>query len=315
MARQLAAKPGTKPGTFRPDNIIIFTVAEGMPNGLLDFLIAVMPDRKRTTVKEMLKHRQVMLGQTVTTQFDAPLSPGDKVSVNTTREFQVFSHPRLKLVYEDDDIIVINKGYGLLSMGTDKPGEQTAYSIVREYLKRKDPRNKLFIVHRLDRDTTGLMMFAKNMQAKETMQHNWNNMVLERRYIAVTEGALEPADGEIRSYLTENSAHEVYSTTRPGEGQLAVTYYRTLKVRQPYSLVELSLATGRKNQIRVHLKEKGHPIVGDRRYGAAPSPIHRLCLHAQTLRFVHPVIRRDMNFSAPLPAGFFRLIGGYSFDS
>lgn len=315
MARQLAAKPGTKPGTFRPDNIIIFTVAEGMPNGLLDFLIAVMPDRKRTTVKEMLKHRQVMLGQTVTTQFDAPLSPGDKVSVNTTREFQVFSHPRLKLVYEDDDIIVINKGYGLLSMGTDKPGEQTAYSIVREYLKRKDPRNKLFIVHRLDRDTTGLMMFAKNMQAKETMQHNWNNMVLERRYIAVTEGALEPADGEIRSYLTENSAHEVYSTTRPGEGQLAVTYYRTLKVRQPYSLVELSLATGRKNQIRVHLKEKGHPIVGDRRYGAAPSPIHRLCLHAQTLRFVHPVTRRDMNFSAPLPAGFFRLIGGYSFDS
>ncbi len=315
MARQLAAKPGTKPGTFRPDNIIIFTVAEGMPNGLLDFLIAVMPDRKRTTVKEMLKHRQVMLGQTVTTQFDAPVSPGDKVSVNTTREFQVFSHPRLKLVYEDDDIIVINKGYGLLSMGTDKPGEQTAYSIVREYLKRKDPRNKLFIVHRLDRDTTGLMMFAKNMQAKETMQHNWNNMVLERRYIAVTEGALEPADGEIRSYLTENSAHEVYSTTRPGEGQLAVTYYRTLKVRQPYSLVELSLATGRKNQIRVHLKEKGHPIVGDRRYGAAPSPIHRLCLHAQTLRFVHPVTRRDMNFSAPLPAGFFRLIGGYSFDS
>lgn len=315
MARQLAAKPGTKPGTFRPDNIIVFTVAEGMPNGLLDFLIAVMPDRKRTTVKEMLKHRQVMLGQTVTTQFDAPVSPGDKVSVNTTREFQFFSHPRLKLVYEDDDIIVINKGYGLLSMGTDKPGEQTAYSIVREYLKRKDPRNKLFIVHRLDRDTTGLMMFAKNMQAKETMQHNWNNMVLERRYIAVTEGALEPADGEIRSYLTENSAHEVYSTTRPGEGQLAVTYYRTLKVRQPYSLVELSLATGRKNQIRVHLKEKGHPIVGDRRYGAAPSPIHRLCLHAQTLRFVHPVTRRDMNFSAPLPAGFFRLIGGYSFDS
>lgn len=315
MARQLAAKPGTKPGTFRPDNIIVFTVAEGMPNGLLDFLIAVMPDRKRTTVKEMLKHRQVMLGQTVTTQFDAPVSQGDKVSVNTTREFQFFSHPRLKLVYEDDDIIVINKGYGLLSMGTDKPGEQTAYSIVREYLKRKDPRNKLFIVHRLDRDTTGLMMFAKNMQAKETMQHNWNNMVLERRYIAVTEGALEPADGEIRSYLTENSAHEVYSTTRPGEGQLAVTYYRTLKVRQPYSLVELSLATGRKNQIRVHLKEKGHPIVGDRRYGAAPSPIHRLCLHAQTLRFVHPVTRRDMNFSAPLPAGFFRLIGGYSFDS
>lgn len=315
MARRpLAAKPGSAPGIFRPDNIVAFTVPEGAPNGLLDFLITAMPDKKRTSVKELLKHRQVKLGDNVTTQFDAMVSAGDKVYVNTTREFQEFTHPRLKLVYEDDDIIVINKGYGLLSMGTDKPGELTAYSIVREYLKRKDPRNKLFIVHRLDRDTTGLMMFAKTIKAKETMQHNWNNMVLERRYIAVLEGALEPDSGEIRSYLAENSAHEVYSTTVPGKGQLAVTYYRTLKTRQPYSMVELSLATGRKNQIRVHMKDQGHPIVGDRRYGAAPSPIHRLCLHAYTLRFAHPETRRDMNFTAPLPAGFFRLVGGYDFS-
>ena len=152
------------------------------------------------------------------------------------------------------------------------------------------------------------MMFAKNREAKDTMQHNWNNMVLERKYVAVVEGDLEPEAGEIRSYLAENSAHEVYSTDNPELGKLAVTYYKTLKRRKPYSLVELSLATGRKNQIRVHLKDKGHPIVGDRRYGAAPSPIHRLCLHAQTLRFVHPVTRKDMNFSAPLPAGFFRLV-------
>ena len=314
MARKvLAAKPGTRPGTFRPDNIIEFTVPDEAPNGLLDFLFAAMPEKKRTTVKEMLKHRQVMVGDNVTTAFDAMLNPGDKVRVNTTREFQVFSHPRLKLVYEDDDIIVIDKGYGLLSMGTDKPNEQTAYSIIREYLKRKDPRNKLFIVHRLDRDTTGLMMFAKNVQAKETMQHNWNNMVLERKYVAVIEGELEPAEGEIRSYLTENAAHEVYSTKKPGEGQLAVTYYTTLKTRQPYSMVQLSLATGRKNQIRVHMKEAGHPIVGDRRYGAKPSPIHRLCLHARTLRFVHPVTRRDVCFTSPLPAGFFRLVGAYTF--
>ena len=312
--RHLAAKPGTQPGTFRPDNIIKFKADENSPAKLLDFLFAAMPDKKRTTVKDFLKHHQVMLGQNVTTRFDEPVAAGDVVSVNTTREFQVFTHPRLQLVYEDDDIIVVNKGYGLLSMGTDKPNEQTAYSILREYVKRKDPRNKIFIVHRLDRDTTGLMMFAKTMHGKETMQHNWNNMVLERRYVAVTEGALEPANGEIRSYLAENSAHEVYSTTKQGEGQLALTYYTTLKTRAPYSLVELSLATGRKNQIRVHLKEAGHPIVGDRRYGAAPSPIHRLCLHARTLRFVHPVTRRDMNFTSPLPAGFFRLVGAYSFD-
>ncbi|MDE5628117.1 MAG: RluA family pseudouridine synthase [Muribaculaceae bacterium] len=306
--KPLAAKPGTQPGTFRPDNILTFTAPEGDEIQLLEYLFTILPQSKRTTVKDYLKHHQVRLNGNVITQFDAKVLPGDTVEVNTVREFQTFSNPRLKIVYEDDDIIVVNKGYGLLSMGTDKIKEGTAYSILREYLKRKDPKNKLFIVHRLDRDTSGLMMFAKNQQAKETMQHNWNNMVLERTYVAIVEGKLEPAEGEIRSYLTENSVHEVYSTDNPEEGQLAVTYYKTLKSRGAYSAVQLSLATGRKNQIRVHMKEAGHPIAGDRRYGAKSSPIHRLCLHARTLRFVHPVTRRDMNFSCPMPAGFLKLV-------
>jgi len=309
MARKpLAAKPGTRPGFFRPDNILKFTVADGAPEGLLDCLLALMTDRKRQTVKDFLKHRQIMLNGNISTQFNANVRPGDTIEVNTTREFQTFSNQRMSIIYEDDDIIVVNKGYGLLSMGTDKIKDGTAYSILRDYVKRKNPANKIFIIHRLDRDTSGLMMFAKTEQAKNEMQHNWNNMVLERKYIAVIEGNLKPENGEIRSYLTENSAHEVYSTDNPEEGQLAVTYYRTLKTHAPYSMVELSLATGRKNQIRVHMKEAGHPIVGDRRYGAQSSPIHRLCLHAQTLRFVHPLTRRDMNFTCGLPAGFSRLI-------
>ncbi|MDE6157030.1 MAG: RluA family pseudouridine synthase [Muribaculaceae bacterium] len=303
----LSAKPGTGHNVPRRDNILTFTAPEGEGCRLLDFLFASMPEARRTTVKDYLKYGQVMLRGQVTTRFDEDVRPGDEVKVNTTRQFQVFSHPRIKLVYEDDDIIVIDKGYGVLSMGNDKIKEGTAYSILREYLKRKDPRNKLFIVHRLDQATSGLMMFAKNVQAKETMQHNWNNMVLERRYVAVVEGALEPAEGEIRSYLAENSAHEVYSTRNPEEGQLAVTYYRTVSTRKPYSRVELSLATGRKNQIRVHMKDAGHPIAGDKRYGAKTSPLHRLCLHAQTLRFVHPVSRRDMSFSSALPAGFLKI--------
>ncbi len=309
MARKpLAAKPGTQPGVFRPDNILSFTVYESMPATLLDALFVFLPDSKRTTVKDYLKHNQVRVNGNVTTRFDHPLSPGDIVEVNTTREFQCFSNSRLKIVYEDDDIIVVNKGYGLLSMGTDRIKDGTAYNLLRDYLKRKDPRNKLFIVHRLDRDTSGLMMFAKTQKAKETMQHNWNNMVLERKYVAIVEGVIKPEEGEIRSYLTENTAHEVYSTVNPAEGKLAVTYYKTLKKRAPYSMVELSLATGRKNQIRVHMKEAGHPIVGDRRYGAKASPIYRLCLHAQTLRFVHPTTRRDMSFTCPLPAGYVRLV-------
>lgn len=302
----LPFKPGARMAPARPDIILTFNVKS--QTKLLDFLFSAMPDRKRTTVKDYLKHRQVMVGQNVTTQFDTELFPGNTVSVNTSREFQTFSHPRIKIVYEDDDILVVNKGYGLLSVGTDSIKEGTAYSILREYLKRKDQRNKIFIVHRLDQHTSGLMMFAKNTQAKETMQHNWNNMVLERCYNAIIRGRMEPAEGEIRSYLTENSAHEVYSTQNPEEGQLAVTRYRTVGHRGPYTLLELHLATGRKNQIRVHLKDSGHPIVGDRRYGSDESPIHRLALHARTLRFVHPVTRRDMNFSCPLPASFSKLV-------
>lgn len=311
MAKKpLAAKPGTQPGVFRPDNIESYTVYENLPHKLLDFLFAVMPDRKRTTVKDFLKHRQVMVGQNVVTQFDFELNAGDEVKVNTTREFQTFSNPRLKIVYEDDDIIVVNKGYGLLSMGTDKIKEGTAYSILREYLKRKDPRNKLFIIHRLDRDTSGLMMFAKNIKAKETMQHNWNNMVLSRKYIAVVEGEVEKDEGEIRSYLAETSQYEVYSTQNPEEGELAVTRYKVLKRGLGHTMLEVELDTGRKNQIRVHMKELGHPISCDRKYGAKASMIHRLALHAQTLRFAHPSTRRDMNFTTPIPGSFYKLVGG-----
>lgn len=303
--RKLAAKPGTQPGVFRPDNILSYRPSA--PTTLLPFLLETMADRKRTTVKDFLQHHQVRVNGTVITRFDHPLEPTDNVEVNTTREFQVFSNPRLRIVYEDDDILVVDKGYGLLSVGTDKIRQGTAYSLLKDYLKRKDPRNKIFIVHRLDRDTSGLMMFAKNVQAKEAMQHNWNNMVLSRRYIAVVEGTLEPPQGQIRSYLTENAEHEVYSTPDPEQGQLAVTNYTTLSHANGYSLVALDLATGRKNQIRVHMKEAGHPIVGDRRYGAATSPLHRLALHAETLRFVHPITRRDMNFTSPAPAGFRKL--------
>lgn len=301
-------KPGTERNRFKPDVIEHYTVEAETP--LLEFLIASMPERKRTTVKNLLSHNQVAVNGVPTTQFDTPLAPGDEVKVNLSREFRLFYNRRLKLVYEDDDIIVVNKGYGLLSMGTDKIKEGTAYSILRDYLKWQDPRNKLFIVHRLDRDTSGLMVFAKSIEAKERLQHNWNNMVLSRKYLAVVEGKPEPAEGEVRSYLAENSRYEVYSTNNPEEGQLAVTRYKTLRSRNGYSLMEVSLDTGRKNQIRVHMKDLGHPIIGDRRYGAKSSPIHRMALHAQTLRFVHPITRKDMNFSTPVPASFAKLVAG-----
>lgn len=305
--RTYSTKPGAERNRFKPDVIETYHVTEDAP--LLDFLIGAMPQRKRTAVKNLLGHNQIAVNGIPTTQFDMPLKEGDEVKANLTREFRVFYNRRLKLVYEDDDIIVVHKGYGLLSMGTDKIKEGTAYSILREYLKWQNPRNMLFIVHRLDRDTSGLMVFAKTQEAKDKLQHNWNNMVISRKYLAVVEGKPEPEEGEVRSYLAENSRFEVYSTDKPEEGQLAVTRYRTLRSRNGYSLMEVSLDTGRKNQIRVHMKDLGHPIAGDRRYGAKSSPIHRMALHAQTLRFIHPITRKDMNFSTPVPASFARMVG------
>ncbi len=299
----MAAPERTK---FRPDHIVDFTV--DADTTLLPFLIEHIADRKRTAIKDMLKHGQVAVNGTPLTLNSTELHPGDTVSVNYTREFQVLRHPRVKLVYEDDHIIVINKGYGLLSVGTERVKADSAYSIVKDYLKRKNPRNKVFIVHRLDQHTSGLMVLAKSVQAKEALQHNWNNMVLSRKYLAVVEGKMEPAEGEVRSYLAENSQLEVYSTPDPKAGKLAVTRYRTLRQRNGYTLLEVELDTGRKNQIRVHMHDLGHPIAGDKKYGAKSSPIHRMALHAQTLRFVHPIERTDMNFATPIPAPFARLV-------
>ena len=292
---------------MRQDNISELANTSDQPIPLLEFLRSNLPQLSRTAVKALLKYDQIRLEGTVTNQFDIPVAPGQTISINFSRPWQTLSNPRLRIVYEDDDIIVVNKGYGLLSVGTDNKKEGTAYSILRDYLKRLNPANKLFIVHRLDQHTSGLMLFAKNIKAKEAMQHNWNNMVLDRRYAAIVEGCPEPAEGVRRRRLLENAQHLMYSTDDP-KGLEAVTRYKVLKSRNGYSLVDVSLDTGRKNQIRVHMHDMGTPIAGDRRYGAKTSPIHRLALHARTLRFVHPMTHKDMNFSIPLPASFNSLV-------
>lgn len=290
---------------FTEDRILTRRNETGSKIGLMDFLLSRLPDAKRNDIKKWLKYGHVMLQGNVTSAFDAPVLPQDWVELNLTRPFPIFKHPRLSIVYEDDDIIVVNKGYGLLSIGTDRPGKvDTAYSLLRDFVKRRHPSNKIFIVHRLDRDTSGLMMFAKTPEAKEAMQHNWNNMVLDRTYVAVLEGEVENDEGTVKSYLAENSRHEVYSTDNPEEGRLAVTRYRVLRRGHGRSLVEFSLDTGRKNQIRVHAKEMGHPIIGDKRYGAKTSPLHRLALHARSLRFAHPSTFKDMHFETPIPSKF-----------
>lgn len=292
-----------------PDRILNFTNIDPEPHGLMEFINLAMPDAKRNDVKKWMRYGHIMVDGSVKTAFDAVVAPGANVDVNLSRPFPVFKHPRIELVYEDDDVIVINKGYGLLSVTA--PGnkkEDNAFEIMKAYVKNVDPSNKLYVVHRLDRDTSGLMMFAKSEEAQQVLRHNWNNMVLERLYVAVLEGYLDQDKGYVKSNLAENSQMTVYSTDEPGEGKLAVTHYEVLKRGKGYTLAQFSLDTGRKNQIRVHAHDLGHPIAGDRKYGASSSPIHRLCLHARTLRFAHPITRKDMNFETPIPANFAKIV-------
>lgn len=296
---------------WQPDRIMRRENKGEKTIGLMEYAFTILPDAKRVDIKKWLKYNHFAINGKIQNSFDAPVAPGDVVELNFTRPFTVFSHPRIKIVYEDDDIIVVDKGYGLLSVGTDsskKSNVDTAYSILRQYVKSKHPSNKIFIVHRLDRDTSGLMIFAKTMEAKENLQHNWNNMVLQRKYVALLDGEMEEQSGVIRTHLAETSQHEVYSTENGDEGKLAVTRYRVRKKGKGHTLAEFSLDTGRKNQIRVHARDLGCPITGDKKYGKGAGPLHRLALHAETIRFAHPITKMDMNFTSPVPSQFYRYV-------
>ena len=280
------------------------------PMELMEFLAAKMPDASRTKLKSLLSKRVVFVDNVITTQFNFPLEAGMKVKISKQKGKKEFNNRLLKIVYEDAYIIVVEKMQGLLSVNTERQKERTAYTILNEYVQRSGRQFRVFIVHRLDRDTSGLMMFAKSKGIQEQLQHNWHNIVLERKYVAVVEGVMEQPEGMVRSYLTENAAFQVYSTDNPDEGQLAITRYKVLGGNSRFSLVELDLETGRKNQIRVHMHDLGHSIIGDRKYGAHGSPLGRVALHAVKLRFAHPVTRREMNFETPIPARFLSITSG-----
>ncbi len=224
---------------------------------------------------------------------------------NKTKKHQ----PRgLSIIYEDYDIIVIDKIAGLLTMGTDREKEKTAYFILNDYVKKGNPRsrNRIFIVHRLDRDTSGLLVFAKNEKAKRYLQDNWENF--DKKYFAVVHGILPEKEDTITSYLAENKCFRVYSVSNPNKGKLSRTGYRVIKEYEKYSLLEITLFTGRKNQIRVHLAEKGHPVVGDKVYGEKDKSVKRLALHSASLKILHPFTNKEMVFKTDLPPYFKTLV-------
>lgn len=270
---------------------------------LLPFLFQLLNQQSRTSVKALLSKRQIFVNGTVTTQFDTPLVPGDIVTISYERGKVEFKNPLLNIIWEDDYLIVVNKKEGLLSVSNAKVKERTAFHLLSDYVKKTNPRNKIFVLHRLDRDTSGLMMFAKSIDVQKKLQSNWNEMITERSYVAVVEGRPEKDHDIISSYLTENTKMQVYVTVS-GDGKEAITRYQVVRSNGNYSLLDLDLETGRKNQIRAQMQSIGHPIAGDYKYGAETDPAGRLLLHARKLYFIHPETGEEMKFETRTPDVF-----------
>jgi 23S rRNA pseudouridine1911/1915/1917 synthase len=283
-----------------------FVVAE--PAELMKFLIASMPNKSRDNIKSLLRNKQVFVDGKNVTQFNHPLESGQVIEIGTSKATDEQHFRGISIVYEDDYLIVVDKHAGILSVAVPNKSTPTAYNMLSYHVKLQNISNKIFIVHRLDRDTSGLLIFAKSQNVQDALQDSWHNTVIERSYLAVVEGKVEKTEGTVTSYLTESKALIVYSSQNPEHGKEAITHYKLLKSNEKFSLLKVDLETGRKNQIRVHLKDIGHPVVGDKKYGSVTDPIGRLGLHAWVLGFTHPVTNEQMRFETNIPRKFERLV-------
>ena len=295
-------KRGISPKAAALKSDMEFVVSD--PCRLLDFLLLRLSNRSRNHVKSLLTNREVSVDGTVITQYDHALREGQTIRIHRSVTREPKQKNALDILYEDNDIIVINKPAGLLSITTDKEKELTAYHLVTEYVKQTGPNNRIFIVHRLDRDTSGVLMFAKNEKIKRALQDNWANLVSERCYAAIVEGTLKEKSGRIQSWLKETKTLMMYSSGRVGDGLESITNYQVMGETAEYSLLDIHLETGRKNQIRVHMKDIGHPVIGDKKYGAKANPLKRLGLHAYRLKLKHPFSGQVLCFETQLPGSF-----------
>lgn len=275
---------------------------------LLPFLTKVFPGKPRTGLKQMLQGGRVTIDGKTVTRHDFILNAGMLVVIGSPVSKPATAIQGIKILYEDDSIIAIDKPSGLLTVGTEKEKTNTAYSLLSHYVKTENKNNKIFIVHRLDRDTSGVLVFARNTMVRDVLQEYWHNENHKREYAALVCGKIEEPRGRIESWLKENANLQVFSSLRPDDGQHAVTNWELVQQNENFSLLKVLPETGRRNQIRVHLYDIDFPIVGDRRYGNGQNPIGRLGLHATLLAFVHPVSGKVMQLESPVPGSFFRMV-------
>ncbi|MFS0836791.1 RluA family pseudouridine synthase [Paenibacillus sp. 1P03SA] len=279
----------------------------GEPAELMKFLLEKLASKGRNTVKGILSRGQVSVNGKKTTRHDHPLQPGDRVTVQWSVVTEEEKPIGLHILHEDEDLLVINKEAGLLSISGGDEKELTAYWQLTEHVRRKDPKARIFVVHRLDRDTSGVMLFAKNEKTQQALQTAWQEAVHERSYVALVERKVKKLEGTIVSWLKESKTLLMYSSPVDNGGQKAVTHYKVLQASSDYSLLEVHLETGRKNQIRVHMQDIGHPVVGDKKYGSVKNTIGRLGLHARVIAFEHPSTGQPMRFETQIPGKFQRV--------
>ena len=277
-----------------------YTVDREVP--LLEYLLATLP-MSRNKVKDTLQGRGIKVNGKTVTQFDYPLVPGTVVEVSNSKKNDNFKSKYVNLVYEDQYLVVIEKKPGILSMAAGH-SSLNVKTVLDEYFKKTRQKCRAHVVHRLDRDTSGLMIYAKDMETEQILEHEWHDIVYDRRYVALCSGEMEEDTGTVANWLKDNKAYVTYSSPVDNGGKYAVTHFFVLDRSTDYSLVEFKLETGRKNQIRVHSADMGHPVCGDVKYGNGDSPLHRLCLHAYVLCFYHPITHKPMEFSTPIPSQF-----------
>lgn len=270
---------------------------------LLEFLFLTLKGQSRNSIKSILSHRMVSVDGAPITQFNFKLTKGDTVIISKTAIHKK-TRSNLPIIFENDEMIVINKPSGLLSIASDKEKGSTAYRMLTDYVQQKDKHNRIYVVHRLDEDTSGVLMVSKSQKLQEALQNSWNDLVKKRGYFAIVEGHMKNKEGTIKSYLKKNAQNMMYSSKKSGDGQLAITHYKVIKEIDDYSLLDVQIDSGRKNQIRVHLGDLGHNVIGDDKYGNPSNPIKRLGLHAYELNLVHPFTGKILKFSAPIPKEF-----------
>jgi 23S rRNA pseudouridine1911/1915/1917 synthase len=272
------------------------------PASLLDELQALYPDSSKTTLRQLLQTGRVRVNGEVEKDARRGLDAEDVVEV-TPKDIRPALPPGLAILHEDDDLIVVFKTNGLLTVATERERENTAQAYLNVYLREKG-EERIHVVHRLDRETSGVLVFARNFETREALKERFAAHEIDRLYVAIIEGSMQPPSGTIRSHLLERKDLRMRSVDAHPDAKLAVTHYRTIANSDPYSVLEVTLETGRKNQIRAHLSEAGHPVVGDQLYGSTTNPLGRLGLHAKLLGFEHPTTGKKMIFTAPLPKSF-----------